>query len=292
VSGDAALRLGDGRTLAYSEAGAPDGAPVFHFHGLPGSRLERWGGAEAYAAVGARLITPDRPGIGRSDRQAGRSLIDWAGDVAELAQALKLRRFAVMGHSLGGAYALACAYAMPDLVAAAAIVGGVPRLDEPAGIEKMGTARYWRMARERPVLVRATYAGLAGALRVAPALGHWLFFRRASEPDRVAVARPEARRRFRAAVLEAARPGVAGLVEDMRVVLEPWGFAAADIRTAVMIWHGRNDHHVPPGVAGEHARAIPRCDCTFVDEEGHFSLLERHTERIVRPLVERLTEER
>jgi pimeloyl-ACP methyl ester carboxylesterase len=289
VGGDAALRLRDGRILSYSEAGAPYGAPVFHFHGTPGSRLECWGGAESYRAAGARLVTADRPGIGRSSAQPGRALLDWPRDVAELADALGLRRFAAMGHSLGAAYAIACAYALPERVAAAAIVGGVPRLDQPGAVEKMGTARYWRAAGERPASMRAAYAGLAQALRFAPALGHWLFFRRASAPDRKAVKARKLRRRFRATVVEAARPGARGLVDDMRVVLKPWGFALADIPTEVLIWHGRDDDHVPAAVAEEHARTIARSELTMVENEGHFSLPERHAERIVRPLVARVS---
>jgi hypothetical protein len=34
------IQLSDGRTLAYLETGDPEGRPVFHFHGGPGSRLE------------------------------------------------------------------------------------------------------------------------------------------------------------------------------------------------------------------------------------------------------------
>ena len=34
------LQLSDGRRLSYREYGRPDGAPVFFFHGWPGSRLD------------------------------------------------------------------------------------------------------------------------------------------------------------------------------------------------------------------------------------------------------------
>ncbi|HYY29717.1 MAG TPA: hypothetical protein VE860_17375 [Chthoniobacterales bacterium] len=32
--------LSDGRRLGYRATGAPDGDPLFYFHGFPGSRLE------------------------------------------------------------------------------------------------------------------------------------------------------------------------------------------------------------------------------------------------------------
>ena len=76
----------------------------------------------------------------------------------------------------------------------------------------------------------------------------------------------------------------------MRVVLKPWGFDESDIATEVMIWHGRQDHHVPASVAENYAGRIPRCEPMFLEEEGHFSLIERHAERIVRRLIERIAE--
>ncbi len=37
---DKQIKLKDGRMLGYSEYGAPDGKPVFYFHGHPGSRRD------------------------------------------------------------------------------------------------------------------------------------------------------------------------------------------------------------------------------------------------------------
>ena len=34
------ISLHDGRTLGYAEYGAPEGTPVFYFHGFPSSRLD------------------------------------------------------------------------------------------------------------------------------------------------------------------------------------------------------------------------------------------------------------
>jgi pimeloyl-ACP methyl ester carboxylesterase len=43
-------------------------------------------------------------------------MVDWADDVAELAEALEIDRFAVAGTSSGGPYALACAVKLPARV--------------------------------------------------------------------------------------------------------------------------------------------------------------------------------
>ncbi len=53
-----------------------------------------------------RLIGIDRPGMGRSQFQKRRCLLDWPDDVMELADYLGIERFAVLGVSGGGPYAL------------------------------------------------------------------------------------------------------------------------------------------------------------------------------------------
>jgi hypothetical protein len=92
------LRLADGRRLAWSEFGAPRGPVLMHCHGTSSSRVE---GLVAHKAAmgGVRVIAPDRPGAGRSDPQPARSLRDWVGDIAALADHLGVQRFAISGIS-------------------------------------------------------------------------------------------------------------------------------------------------------------------------------------------------
>ncbi|MBW2547908.1 MAG: hypothetical protein DRH23_06320 [Deltaproteobacteria bacterium] len=112
------LHLRDGRKLAYAEYGDPHGYPVMLFHGNPSSRLS-WGLIpDSPFRPHLRLIAPDRPGFGRSDFQPGRRLLDWPDDVSELAEALGLNRFAVLGVSGGGPATLACAWRIPERLTA------------------------------------------------------------------------------------------------------------------------------------------------------------------------------
>src|SRR5262245_53663208 len=96
------IALRDGRRLAYLELGRPNGTPVIHCHGTPSSRVE---GALVYGTAagdaGLRVIVPDRPGVGESDFQPGRRIVDWPADVVDLAEAIDLQRFAVLGSSGG-----------------------------------------------------------------------------------------------------------------------------------------------------------------------------------------------
>ena len=121
------IALPDGRRLAFSELGDPAGVPVIHHHGMPGSRFDHQASPAFYARLGARVLTPDRPGYGLSDPHPGARLIDWAADVAALADTLGLARFGVTGLSGGGIFALACAACLPDRVTNAVVTGCPPR---------------------------------------------------------------------------------------------------------------------------------------------------------------------
>jgi pimeloyl-ACP methyl ester carboxylesterase len=101
------IRVADGRRLAVCEYGAPGGAPAFFFHGWPGSRLDFAANDAAAKAAGVRVIAIDRPGIGGSDPQPRRKVLDWPADVTAVADSLGLDRFTVFGFSFGGPYARA-----------------------------------------------------------------------------------------------------------------------------------------------------------------------------------------
>ncbi|MFD6463995.1 alpha/beta fold hydrolase, partial [Streptomyces roseolus] len=112
-----------GVTVGGMECGDRDGFPVLAFHGAPGSHVE--GVAFAHTAaqeVGVRMIAIDRPGMGMSEIAPRKHLADYTDTVAAIADHFDLERFAVLGASAGGPYALACAARLPDRVSKAVVV--------------------------------------------------------------------------------------------------------------------------------------------------------------------------
>ncbi|WP_222849294.1 alpha/beta fold hydrolase [Trebonia kvetii] len=103
------IRLADGRTLhaydtrADGSASSP-GSPVavFWLHGSPniGSPPEPL--FAAAEANGLRWVSYDRPGYGGSSPRDGRTVASAAADVAAVADALGIGRFAVLGHPAAG----------------------------------------------------------------------------------------------------------------------------------------------------------------------------------------------
>ena len=164
------ITLSDGRTLAFGSFGDPSGDPLLFFHGTPGSHFEGELLHEASAARGVRLIAPDRPGIGRSTPQPGRTLLGWADDVAELAEALGLVRLRLIGYSGGGPFALACGCRLADCIDALVVVSGSAPMDRPESLSgsSLLDRALVRASLLSPNIARADIALMAGGRGSAP----------------------------------------------------------------------------------------------------------------------------
>jgi len=158
TASDRSVLLSDGRQLAYIECGDPVGEPVFHFHGHPGSRLEALIASDAATRAGVRLIGVDRPGMGRSDFKPRRRLLEWADDIAALADALAIDKFAVEGTSGGGPYTAACAFKLADRITACGIVAGLGPIHRFGTRGMMAVNRLqFGLARRAPWLLRPMF---------------------------------------------------------------------------------------------------------------------------------------
>ena len=102
-----------GRRVAFEVSGDTEGTPVFLLHGMPGSGAGIRPRNVWLIRNALHLITPDRPGYGDSDPFEGRRIVDGAADILAIADKLEIPQFGVVGRSVGGAHALACAARIP-----------------------------------------------------------------------------------------------------------------------------------------------------------------------------------
>jgi pimeloyl-ACP methyl ester carboxylesterase len=250
-------RLRNGRTVCYAQYGTPDGTVVVNAHGGLACRLDVAAADNAARAAGVRLISPDRPGIGGSDPQPGRTILDWADDIADLLDHLGVEHFSAMGWSMGGQYAAGLAWALPQRVKRVAIIAGALPLTEPAvfaGLPLFDRV-YTRLSQQAPWLVKPCFAAMALAARSAPALYGRLAAGQLGDAD-ATVLRDEGYGEFAQMSAEALRRP-SGVVEDYRAWMRPWGFTPEQIAIPVDVWGGQQDELVPHAWPRELARRIP-----------------------------------
>jgi len=264
--------LSDGRTLGFGEYGAPDGLPVFAFHGTPGSRFMLRAGDATARRAGVRLIAPERPGYGLSSYQRNRTLKGWADDVAALADALGVGTFAVAGISGGGPYAAASAALLPERVLAAALISPVGPMAGPERPDKIGRAHYstFQLLPRVPHFYRGAFNFGRLAFLYAPLPIYALIMSRAAPQDWKILSRKEVRLSLLGGVAEGVRPGVRGALEEMRIFSRPWDLPLADIKAPCFLWQGMADRNVPPAAALRLGELIPGCHVTKVESAGHY----------------------
>jgi pimeloyl-ACP methyl ester carboxylesterase len=264
--------LPDKRRLGYAEYGDRQGQPVLLFHGAPGSRLFRHPDDSIAARLGLRLITVDRPGYGLSDYQPGREILDWPTDITFLANALGLDRFAVIGLSGGGPYAMACAYKMPHRLTGLLLVSSPGPLDDPQF--KAGMKREQRMqftlAKKAPWLLHLL---MGSATRNIPADHHQVLGKVIENYpfDVPVVHQPGVLEMLLEDTREVFRQGSRGWIDDMKLLAGPWGFQTPAITVPAKLWHGDRDDTVPVATGHYLARTIPGCEATFFPGEGHLA---------------------
>jgi pimeloyl-ACP methyl ester carboxylesterase len=274
------VNLPDGRTLAVADAGDHGGAPVVVHHGTPGcGRLHRpW--VEDARSRGIRLIGYDRAGYGASDRRPGRAVADVAADIAAVADALGLDRFATWGASGGGPHALATAALLDDRVVAAATFAGVgphgePDLDFLAGMGEDNVTEFGAaLAGEdelRPML--EAFAGSVAATTPEQLADE---MRTLLSPPDVAALTGDLAAFLHGSFITAVENGVGGWMDDDLAFTRPWGFDAGAISVPVQLWQGAQDLMVPAAHGEWLARHVPGADVHRCPDDGHLTVLENH----------------
>ncbi len=117
----------DGVRLHYQEAGDEDAPPIILIHGFISSNLIWSHILLPLANAGFRVIAPDLPGYGYSDkpREARYTIDEQARVVTRLMDKLGIQTATIVGASYGGAIAATLALDYPERVEKLVLVGAV-----------------------------------------------------------------------------------------------------------------------------------------------------------------------
>jgi pimeloyl-ACP methyl ester carboxylesterase len=291
MSENETITLQDGRTLGYAEYGDHKGKPVIYFHGWPSSRLQSKLADKKAKRKHVRLIAVDRPGFGLSTYQEGRTMLDWPDDVATLADALHIKKFAVLGVSGGGPYAAAVAYKIPNRLTKVGIAVGLGPTWIPGSLDGISlTARFeWGNYARYPWL-----RFLAGfyyfiAARYLPLLFYANGFLTRSKADKQASYQLVRDHKKHAFVnhKETFRQGRKGPTLDLYLYTKDWGFDLQDITANVYLYYGDADKNVSLNMGKYYHEQISKSTLTIYPNEGHLSAI-THQEEMLEQLSREL----
>jgi pimeloyl-ACP methyl ester carboxylesterase len=253
------LTLDDGRALHVYDTGG-DGFAVLWHHGSPQTGTLLPPLLEAAARRGIRLLGYGRPSYGGSSPAPGRTVADAARDVVQLADALGLERFAVMGASGGGPHALACAALLGGRVTGAACLASPAPYSEDfdwyAGMVDPGGLRSAAAGRD----TRAKYAESAEFDAKSFTDADWAVL----EAEWSSLGQD---------AMRAGSAGPDGEIDDDVAFASPWGCELAQVDAPVLLVQGGEDRVIPPSHAYALLKALPRPELWLRPRDGHVSIL-------------------
>ena len=278
---DQFVTLADSRKLCYQIYGSAEGKPVYLWHGFPGSRLQA-------GLIQQHLLQPefsqkvclvafDRPGFGRSDHDPARTIASTCRDFRQLADQLGHGRFAVLGISCGGAYALNCAAALPNRVHHVGLLAGMGPMDVPEiRRQQLKLLRLmFCLARWHPLAAAPLLSLDCVLFRHAPERATEMLSGLLSKPDQQLLAtRPELRTAFMASLVEAYQSGLRGILREAHLIASPRPFSLAQVAAPVEIYQGDFDQHVPLAMGRHIANHVRDGHFHHIPDEGHLSIVD------------------
>lgn len=236
---------------------------MFWQHGTPNLGAPPQPLFPAAAEHGIRWVSYDRPSYGGSTPHPGRNMAAAAADVSSVADALGIGQFAVMGHSGGGAHALACGALLPDRVVGVVCVAGLAPfhaegLDWFAGMAAAGAAELRAAARGRAALAPALASSEFDPEQFTPAdhaslAGAWSWLGEVAG--------------------QALEGGLGGMVDDDLATVAPWGFDLGQVRSPVLFLHGGQDRVAPSSHGKWLARHTRSAELWLRPDDWHISVL-------------------
>ncbi|WP_280759243.1 alpha/beta fold hydrolase [Prescottella agglutinans] len=271
------VHLACGRAIGWAEWGHPEGIPVLLCPGAATTRSLGFGVA-VLETLGVRLVSLDRPGLGLSTPQPGRSFRDFAADVEEFAALRGLGRPAMVGNSQGAPFALACAAA--GVSGGLAIVSGADEVAAPwfADVLPDHLRGLVDLTASDPDEAERFFATLDADTM-------WQMVIDSSPASDLVVYRdPEFERIYRRCLGEAFAAGPGGYARDTVLAMSRWPFDLATIGVPVDLWYGEQDTSHSPDLGSSLAARIPGARRHIVAGIGG-AVLWTHAETILRTLL-------
>ena len=288
------IQLSDGRNLAYTEYGDPNGEPLFHCHSVLGSRLELATDAEKISQEkSVRLIVMDRPGFGASDPNPNMAFVAWVNDLVQLADHLNIEKFSLTGYAMGGQYALACAHEIPERLKYVAIIssGMAPQsksdYNNMIPLYKMSN----RLAKHIPTLYKLMMTIAVKGVSAEQSSFFSQFQEYLGSADQEIMKSPEFKKNIYASLIEGIKQGGKSNPQEAVMLMNDWGFKLENIKVPINIWHGTSDYHVPSKLGQRYSEHINNTNLFIKEGQGHYMFYNHWSEILdellseIKPLI-------
>jgi pimeloyl-ACP methyl ester carboxylesterase len=245
-----------------------EGEPILVLHGGHSNCFEEFG-YQPLLARGFSLLTPSRPGYGRTPLGADGSAQATAQLMVSLLDHLNLTAVHLLGFSAGGPTALALAAYFPERTKRLVLESAVTQTWLTPEDETYRRAQ--RLF--HPRLQAVSWALMRGLTALAPRMVTKMMFEElSSAPYRAEAITPEQVDEIRRMIRR--QSSGAGFLNDLEQRVEPESLRL--IQAPTLILHSRNDHSVPLEHAYQADKLIANTTLHLLDNDwGHLIWLDR-----------------
>jgi pimeloyl-ACP methyl ester carboxylesterase len=269
---DHSLQRADGRTVAWTQSGDPQGRPVLRVPGTPGCRWTVRADQQPWLDRSLLMITTERPGYGVSTRLPGRGFAEHADDLAAVLDHVGVDKLPVYGSSGAAPHMLALCAQHPGRVSAATVLSGAAPLTDAEAEEVIPLnrqARLLALADDQQAL-QALLGPIREAIVDDPLASFRDIMATAPEGDLQIMGDPVWQESFVRAMREALSQGVNGWVDETIAMVSRWDDIDLTAVTTSVLWrHAPHDRNVPATAARRVVDKLPNAQWAEWDDGGH-----------------------
>lgn len=278
----------DGHKIYYYTYGNPKGMPLVFIHGFPGT------GRQGLLLLQDSpyekdffLIAVDRPGYGNAEYQNDFTLKKFAENADQLITLLGFDKFIVFSVSGGGPYAAAVSYFYGHRVIRTVSINGVARMDLKKFLFLNQSQK--KMYLFNKLLPKPAKKFVAERIynKNITNIDNILTsdFRDFSPRDRQALEDPVTGPFLFETFKFSLMGGPYGLLSDIQLYLDPWGFEIRDIKVPYYLYHGDKDDIVHPIWSQFMMNELTDVRFKMFEGEGHYSLPYNYRDHFLQDII-------
>jgi pimeloyl-ACP methyl ester carboxylesterase len=276
----------NGKNISFRRVGSGKRKILF-FHGFPGSSSQVEPFRDQEKAFDLEVICMDRPGYHKTELTEGRQFDQATKAMKSLLDSYGWQSCEVISVSGGTPFLFYFTQAYPQFVSSVTVISGLG----PIGNKEFQKFLGWKARFSLNLMQKLPGAVLESILPkydpkptvgAEPKFNLIRYLLPGSPADAKAMLDLNTQEVLGRVLHEAFMQRGAGPKRDAAEYLKPWSLDLNGYAGPIKIWHGDEDQILPLKMAEQMARLIPRAQLNVLNNEGHYSLIIKRMENILR----------
>ncbi len=278
------------KNISFRKVGSGSRKILF-FHGFPGSSSQIEPFADQVAAFDLEVICVDRPGYHKTELTEGRQFDQATQMMKSLLDSFGWQSCEVMSVSGGTPFLFSFTQAFPQFISNVTVISGLGPIGNKE-FQKIISRKARFALNLLPKLPGTIFEKIlpkynpepstVTAAAAEPKFNVIRFLLPSSPADNQVMLDLKTQDILGRALHEAFMQNGTGPKRDAAEFIKPWSLELKGYTGPIKIWHGNEDQILPLKMAEQMAQLIPRAQLHVLNNEGHYSLIIKRMESILK----------